>query len=288
MSKALTQIRATYHDDIIVREGNQYLLTNKGQELKEQLPPLLEQMNHLLYPARFNISQSKSVFSIAFTSFVTQAILPSICHHFELEAPFASLESHLWQGKDLSELANGDIDLLATIADQVPENLYGKLLAEDQYVVLLGKHHPLASQQLTIDDYVKYKHILVHGLIQNRQQMEAQLHSFGKQRQILAKTPSFLSASRILTNSNAIMTAPLHISIDYAKHFDLVLKPLPITLTPHQYYLLWHSKSHRDPEHKWFRELCFPILQNNLISAIEDGLKLMEPSHNATVTQVAN
>ncbi|WP_293132099.1 LysR family transcriptional regulator [Moritella sp.] len=42
ISKTLTQIRAAFDDKIVIREGNQFILTRKGEELKTQLPVLMQ------------------------------------------------------------------------------------------------------------------------------------------------------------------------------------------------------------------------------------------------------
>ena len=51
--------------------------------------------------------------------------------------------------------------------------------------------------------------------------------------------------------------------------------PLPFALKPQQYYLLWHAKHHQDPEHIWFREICYPLLKDHLQRTKLLGMKLI-------------
>jgi DNA-binding transcriptional LysR family regulator len=58
------------------------------------------------------------------------------------------------------------------------------------------------------------------------------------------------------------MTVPLHIALLLCGQYKLAWCDIPFELPDHQYYLLWHQKHHKDPEHQWFRDVCF-----NAISA---------------------
>jgi DNA-binding transcriptional LysR family regulator len=74
------------------------------------------------------------------------------------------------------------------------------------------------------------------------------------------------------------LTTPLHIAVDFVQRYDLQIKPLPITIKEHHYYLLWHAKYQQDPEHQWFRRLCYPALQHHLQATIEQGMSLLHDS----------
>ena len=135
MSKTLNQIRLAFADRIVIREGNQFILTDRGEQLKRQLPALLLQLDNLYLPNSMEPSQCRRKFTFASSDYVAQAILPSISHFVELQAPHASIEYHLWQKDQLTELAEHNLDLVSTITESIPENIYGKMMAEDQLVV---------------------------------------------------------------------------------------------------------------------------------------------------------
>lgn len=272
MSKTLGLIRESFHDPILIRQGNRFLLTQRAQVLKDQLPTLISQLDDLYLPMDVSPRQCKRKFNFAFSSFVAKSVLPMICSGIEKAAPLVSIESSLWQTEKLTDLGDTDVDLVATIADEIPENLYGKLMAEDQYVLLFNKNHALVNKKITLESYLSAKHILVSGVVDKSRQADDALKLSGNQRYIFATVPSFHAAFDILINTQTIITAPLHIANKYVQKFDLAIRPLPKQLPPHQYYLLWHAKHQQDPEHKWFRELCFPILQSYLQQQITQGL----------------
>jgi DNA-binding transcriptional LysR family regulator len=278
MSKTLGQIRQAFNDPILVRETNHFVLTQRGEALKQQLPGLLQQLDGLYLPRTFDPKKCTRKFTFASTDYVAQAIFPSICSAMSLQAPDASTEYQSWDKQWLDELSGRSLDLVSSITDVIPEKLYGELMAQDQQAIVLRKTHPLCTQKLTIDDYTQAKHILISSGGDKDSPVEQALAVIGKQRQVFANVPFFQAAIELLLTTDTLLTTPLHIAGDFAQRYDLHIKPLPLTLKPHNYYLLWHAKHHQDPQHKWFRELCYPRLKQHLTATIAQGMKLLHTS----------
>lgn len=276
ISKTLTQIRAAFHDKIVIREGNQFVLTRKGEELKAQLPLLMQTLDNLYLPNVMDPSQCKRQFTLASSDYVAQAILPSICCELAVDAKNASIEYQLWHKDKLTELADMPLDLVSTITDHMPENLHGKSLGEDQLIVVCRRQHPLCqADALSIKEYINAKHLLISGGGDKDSSVDLALSALGEQRKIFASVPFFQSAIELLLKTDTLLTTPLHIAADFAQTHDLRIMILPIKLQPQQYYLLWHAKHHQDPEHTWFRELCYPFLKNHLENTKTLGMKLL-------------
>jgi DNA-binding transcriptional LysR family regulator len=275
MSKTLSQIREAFHDKIVIREANQFILTRKGEELKQQLPALMQQLDSLYVPNAMEPSRCKRKFTLASSDYVAQAILPSICCDLELAAPNVSIEYQLWHKDKLTALAEHPLDLVSTITESIPENLHGKMMAEDQLVVVFRRAHPQSVADMSIADYIKARHILISGGGDKDSPVEHALSAIGQQRNVFATVPFFQSAIELLLKTDTMLTTPLHIAADFAQNYDLQVRPLPLDIEPQHYYLLWHAKHHQDPEHKWFRELCYPFFKEHLDQTIKQGMKLL-------------
>lgn len=275
MSKTLGQIREEFSDRILIREGNQYVLTKRATELKVKLPTILSQLEQLYKPIEIVPRQISRHFTIGFNAYVAPTILPQVCAKIESEAPRATIECQLWQKEKLDDLFESSIDLVATMATDIPDNIYGKRLGKDDFVVIMCNKHAKAKGDFTLNDVADAKHILVNGIVDTRSADNALLAPTGKTRNIFAIVPSFLSAVQSLKLTQAIMVAPSHIASQYVDEHQLTVKPLPIDLPSHSYYLLWHAKHQNDPEHQWFRELIFPLLQKNLRDSTEAGSQLL-------------
>ncbi|GAD89845.1 putative LysR family transcriptional regulator [Vibrio halioticoli NBRC 102217] len=270
MSKTLLQIRDAFGDPILIREGNQFSLSQRAIHLQKELPELLQRLNRLYSPDEVVPKEISRRFTLAFNAFIAPKMLPVICQQLEQESPLSSLTTQLWQNEDLSELHKGSIDLVATMAEEIPENLYGKRLGGDKYVVLMSASHPLATMSMTTKRYMDAKHILVNGVVDKQREVDRLIADAEQQRSIFATAPSFESAVEALLLTHTLMTVPLHIAARFSNK-ELVVKPIPFDTDEHHYYLLWHARYNNDPEHQWFRELCLPLIKDELCKSIELG-----------------
>lgn len=276
MSKTLSQIREAFHDKILIRDGNQFVLTERGEELKRQLPGLIQSLDSLYLPKTFDYGGCQRQFVFASSDYVAHFILPSICRKMASGAAGASVDYQLWQKSWLRALAQMPIDVITTITDNVPDNLYGRKMAEDIPVMVMGADHPLANKQPTLADYIAAQHIVISGGGEKNTPVDDALQTIHQQRTRFATVPLFLSAIELLLKSDSILTLPLHIAANFSLRHPLCLKPLPIAVKPYHYYILWHAKHQQDPEHRWFRELCYAISKDHLDSTIEYGMNLIQ------------
>jgi DNA-binding transcriptional LysR family regulator len=275
MSKTLGQIREAFDDAILIREANRFVLTQRAEILKQQLPALMQQLDSLYLPESLNLAQCQRQFSFASSDYVAQAVFPRVCEAVERNAPNAGIVYQLWDKSHLERLAELPLDLVSTIAQTIPENLYGKEMATDSQVVLMRSSHPLAGQHLSLDDYAKAKHIVITGGGDKDSPVESALAKQGKQRTVFARVPFFQAAIELIKSTDTLLTTPLHIAVDFSQRYDIKIKPLPVDIEAHHYYLLWHAKYQKDPEHQWFRALCFTILSKHLNDSIAQGMKLL-------------
>jgi DNA-binding transcriptional LysR family regulator len=278
MSKTLSQIRQAFDDEILIREGSQFVLTARGEQLKNQLPLLMQQLDDLYLPNTLDLENCCRVFRFASSDYVAQAVFPEILKQVEKEAPNIGIEYLMWGKEKLVDASINQLDLVTSIIDTVPENLYGQLMAEDQSVVIISASHALADQPLLLNDYLSARHILISGGGDKDSLIDRALKIKGQERKVIAQVPFFQSAVELLLSTNSMLTIPLHIAAEFSKTHALKIKPLPISVKPHKYYLLWHAKYQQDFEHAWFRELCLPILKNHLETRIQQGMKLLHGS----------
>ncbi|MEZ8824055.1 LysR family transcriptional regulator [Vibrio amylolyticus] len=272
MSRTLSQIRTAFNDPILIREGKQFVISAKGQALLEQLPTLLETIDDLYDEEAFIPENCEREFVLAYTGFLSESIVPLICKDILSHAPNASLNGQLWQNQRIQALADSTTELVATTLDYFPENIYGKKLMDDEYVVIVSESHPLSQGAITLDAYFSARHILVHGLREMKQYVGEQFDNHNRQRSVLAKTPSFTSAIELACQTEAMVTAPLHIAGEFANHHPIKIKPLPFELPVHSYYLLWHAKNQKDSAHRWLRDETFLVLQKYLKEKHQLGL----------------
>ncbi|MDC5851683.1 LysR family transcriptional regulator [Vibrio europaeus] len=261
MSRTLGQIRDAFGDPILVRDGKEFVLTNRAQELKQTLPNLLKQMDALYQNSDFKLEDIERRFHIGFDSFVSGAALPEIAKLVATDCPNASILGSIIDNGQLEALATSSLDVVATMAVDVPNHIHGKRIASDHYVVLGSKQNLGRSKTLSLHEYFAAKHIQVSGLGDKTREVDGVFKKREHQRVISAVMPDLQSAAQLLEVSNNIMTVPSHIAAVLCQQYALQTVALPFQLPEHHYYLLWHEKHHKDPAHRWFRHECFNLIK---------------------------
>ena len=146
---------------------------------------------------------------MASSDYVAQFVFPGICSEIENTTPHASVDYQLWQKSWLTQLSERPLDLVSTIAEDIPENLYGKKMAVDVQVIVMRQNHPLTRCLFTFNHYLAEKHIIISGGGDKDSPVEEALVALEEEREVLATVPFFQSAMDLLMKSDAILTTPL-------------------------------------------------------------------------------
>lgn len=275
ISKQLAQLRSEFDDELLVREGQRWLLTPRAELLAAQLAASLGALERLYEAPGFDPSRCERVFRLASSDYVAQHILPDICAALAKEAPLAALEYSLWDKRLLPQLWRSELDLVSTITEQVPEQIRGLHQGEDRLAVLMGCHHPLAGKTLNLDDYLAWPHLQVSGGGDKDSPVEQVLAPQGLSRRWFARVPFFQAAVEVLLRTDCLMTTPAHIAWQLSCGHELTFVDLPFATRDQQYHLLWHQRHHQDPAHRWFRELAYPFLRDHLQRTVGESRRLL-------------
>ncbi|MFM5381970.1 LysR family transcriptional regulator [Aeromonas veronii] len=276
ISKQLAQLRSEFDDELLVREGQRWLLTPRAELLAAQLADSLGALERLYEAPGFDPSRCERVFRLASSDYVAQHILPDICAALAKEAPLAVLEYSLWDKRQLPQLWQSELDLVSTITEQVPEQIRGLHQGEDRLAVLMGRHHPLAGKALSLDDYLAWPHLQVSGGGDKDSPVEQVLAPQGLSRHWFARVPFFQAAVEVLLRTDCLMTTPAHIAWQLSCGHELTFVDLPFAARDQQYHLLWHQRHHQDPAHRWFRELAYPFLRDHLQRTVGESRKQLD------------
>ena len=264
ISKQLAQLRSEFDDELLVREGQRWLLTPRAELLAARLADPLGALERLYEAPGFDPHSCVRVFRLASSDYVAQYILPDICAALAREAPLAALEYSLWDKRQLPQLWQSELDLASTITEEVPDQIRGLHQGEDRLAVLMGSHHPLAGKALSLDDYLAWPHLQVSGGGDKDSPVEQVLGPQGLSRRWFAREPFFQAAVEVLLRTDCLLTTPAHIAWQLSCGHELTFVDLPFATRSQQYHLLWHQRHHQDPAHRWFRELAYPFLRDHL------------------------
>ncbi|MBB3222478.1 LysR family transcriptional regulator [Pseudoduganella umbonata] len=289
LSRQLAQLRSQFGDPLLVREGQRFLLTERARALRTPLKVLLESLDAVLSEPVFDPAACTRRFAIAGSDYLADHMLPVLVEAIGREAPRAEIAFRLWEPGYYRLLSDEGIDLVATIADTLPDNLHGRAMGKDRPVCAMRAEHPLACQDLALADYLQWPHLRVTGGSDKDSFVDQYLAASGLRRHVRAAVPFFSSALRIAGNDDLLWTLPEHMAITLSRQAPLVWKPLPFYVPDYQYWLLWHARSHHDPVHQWFRRHVFRVLHGFDHGVTQYGMQAAHGSHapSAIVGKVA-
>ncbi|MRW92730.1 LysR family transcriptional regulator [Duganella sp. FT80W] len=260
LSRQLAQLRVQYGDPLLIREGQRFLLTQRAQAMRGPLKAVLASLHLVLDGPGFEPATCSRTFSLAGSDYLAEHMLPSLAEVLHAQAPQARLDFRMWEPGYYRLLSDEGVDLVATIADLLPENLHGRAMGEDRAVCLMRATHPLAGKVLTLADYVAASHLRISGGSDRDGVIEQALAQHGVRRTVRLSVPFFSAALRLLGQQDLLLTVPEHMAIKFASAAPLAWQPLPFDVPAYRYWLLWHARHHHDPAHQWFRQQMFDVL----------------------------
>jgi len=260
LSRQLVQLRTQFGDPLLVREGQRFLLTERAQAMRGPLKAALATLDAVTTGPGFDPATTTRTFHIAGSDYLADHMLPALVSAIKLAAPAARLDFHLWEPGYYRLLSDEGVDLVATIADVVPDNLHGKQMGEDQPVCAMRPSHPLAQRALSLQAYAAWPHARITSGSDRDGEIDRWLARRGLRREIHLAVPFFSSALRIVSENDLLLTIPEHMAIKLSVHTPLVWKPLPFAVPSYRYWMLWHSRSHHDLAHQWFRQQVLDVL----------------------------
>lgn len=266
MSRALSRLRITFGDELLVRSGRSMERTPVAESLRAPLGRVLRDIEQLLRPGEFDPHAAWTV-RTAGADYVEYALFPRLLEILAVEAPGVSLH-HVSTTRMEEELLEGRLDCAV-----VPRN---DLHAADLASTPLLRDHLVwvqsRSQQVpwTRQAYLQAKHVLVAPRNQPGGIVDERLASEGLERRVVATTTSFMSAAVMVARGHCVAALPEGFVRSVAKDFDLSSGPLPVSLDSFALHAFWAPRFRLDPAHRWFRG----VLKRVAAEVCVDGIQM--------------
>jgi len=265
MSRNLSKLRDVFNDPLFVRTNKGMEPTNRALSLVQPLENTLNQLNLLLTNKAFSPASCHRNFRLHMSSYITQAHLPDIAEAFYKEAPNAQLEIVNLSEKSLLQESAQNIDIaICSQAMRIPEYYHTLPVGIEQMVCFMSKNHPLHNQELTLDNYLTYSHIMVSLGGGPNVPIENKLSKLGRVRKVGMRVPHYLGALEVMSKTPMLFTSSSFVPKRFSNLFNIISKPLPFSQEKLKYVLVWPPTVHKDPAQVWLRNLCSEIIKKNL------------------------
>ena len=263
VSHAIKRLRESMGEELFSRQAFGMKPSPRAEALWPEVREALGKLQQLLDPGEFDPQQQPSTFRMAMADATAALVLPPLVR--QLEAAGAQAQVHvlpLTTRDPRALLEQGDADMALGFFPNAVAALQAQghaaairqhRLYDSEYVCVMRRDHPLASEPLTLDAYCAARHLLVsfsgrpHGFV------DEALAAMHRSRRIELTVNQFFTAGRIVAQSDLLTVLPASFVEATGYRQQLTERRLPMPLTPVHVDMLWHLRNEARSEQRWMR-----------------------------------
>jgi len=254
MSRALRRLREDLGDALLVRSGQGFVRTPRGERIHASLRDGLQALRRALRTPEFDPATAQHTVAIAAQDIVGVFLLPALLRRIEADAPGLSLDVVPLNSADLvSQLEGGALDLAVGVNFTEGAGLRRRVLFRDDWVCLARREHPALTRGLDLDTFTRLSHALASPEGDGLGLVDRILAAQGRKRRVAYRTRFFSGAALAVAQSDLLLTMPSRPGLDLARRLDLTSHAVPIALPTLDVVALWHARLDVDPLHDWVR-----------------------------------
>ena len=255
MSHQLSRLRALTGDELLVRTREGMVPTPRAIALSV---PVREALAHLASalsegPA-WDPTTARRTFHVWTTDYAELVILPALMARLSRRAPGVDLFVRALDEDIAAQLSTGSIDVALAPDPQLRGlTAHAEHLADERFVCVMRKGHPLAGKKLTLDRYCAAEHALIAPRGRPGGLVDDALEALGRSRRVALAVPHFLVAPHVVAETDLVLTLAERVAKTFAALLPLHLAPPPLELGGFTMLQAWHARTHDDPGCRWLR-----------------------------------
>lgn len=262
MSNALTRLRRTFGDSLLVRTSNGMAPTPAAQELIEPVRLALSQLRTIWQekPA-FDPAATRHVFHVLTNDYAEVILMAPLARRVQSAAPGVSIRVHrpanVFLPPPATSLA-GSFDLAIGFfpdALALDAGVRSEILFEEENVCITSRRHPSIRGKLSIRQYASASHAAVFYKSEGPGIIDTLLAQKGLARTTVIQVPHFCSVPFLVASSDLIATVPRRLALVFSKALNLQILAVPFAIPDFRLTMLWHQRLDSDPAQAWMRSI---------------------------------
>lgn len=252
VSHALSRLRNTFEDKLLVRVGGNMEPTPRAKNLQKDLQRLLSSLRRFMDDTdQFSPKESTRTFVLALPDNLSP-ILGPLLMRFEHEAPKASILVQKVDSSLLVDMGKGiNIRVLPTHIS-LPSGLNRSFLGSCQWKTFIRKDHPLL-EDWSFETWLQYPHIRFIDFDKKTDGLEKHIQALGKNRTFKATVDSFAMGLSMIEHSNCLFTCLS--AGEETLNPNILAKTIPFEVKQVDYGMIFSEALEQDSAKKWFEEL---------------------------------
>ncbi len=255
MSRTLSRLRDAFDDPLIVRAQGGYAPTARAEALAANLKVALSEVRGVFADPEFEPATANDTFRLSTLDYSELVVFPELFSRIRAAAPEVQIEVLQRTIFSIEEILDGIADIsIGLMPASLPKHCVTEPLLKDDYVCVMHKNHPIANDQLTLGNYLKHPHSIIHTGKAPGSYVDDSLAELGHERRIVKRSPHFVASLFSIGKSDLLQTVPRRLAIPLLASADLVMHDLPFKLRPMVLSQMWHARNNNNATHRWLRE----------------------------------
>jgi DNA-binding transcriptional LysR family regulator len=257
MSHMLSRLRDQFGDPLLVRTARGMEPTSYALSLIEPVKMALRQVNQLFdAQPSFDASSSKMDFTVRMGDMNGYLMLPTILREMQKVAPGISLNvKHLSPSATILAIESGEVDFAVSTRLVHPKSVRSIDLVHDRMVCILRKGHPMAKKPITLDAFLKLRHINIVQAKADTRFVDDELVIHQRTRNVLLNISHWMAAPPIVEKTDLVAAISERMARQLNSRGQLSLRALPVGNPELIWRLYWHRRHDSLPAQVWMRSL---------------------------------
>lgn len=257
MSSSLARLRKLLGDELLTRVPDGMRLTPRAMALIEPVRAAVRQFQGIvLREESFDPATVERAFTIAVPGSVEAHLVPRLLALLGREAPGICLTLRAFDCDTvLTDLDADRIDLAVGLITEGQAHHKVRALYRFGYLCLFNPELLGVRGPLSLDDFLRFPHIMTSMTGTDRGVVDIALAAIGKRRRLAATTPRFTTVAFHVRAAPVITTMVDELALGFAEQLGLATSPVPVPVEGFTISMIWHSSYDHDPAHRWLREV---------------------------------
>jgi len=253
MSAALKRLREMFDDPLFIRTSRGMLPTTRAEKLVGFFRPVLQNVHRAIFDfPSFNPAADSYNFRIGMSDWVEHWLMADLLEIVSAEAPgitITVLASDPY--KDLQMIKDDKADVIISVGKDLTQEAGRENLVQFGFKTVWDRKQIDIKKPLSIDDFIKYDHLLVSYRGANQSLIDSQLALSERKRTVRYVTPNFASQPLILSRLPVFTTVPEGLVDVWCKRYDFDFDDVPVETSKYHLSLLWNNRREKEPAIEW-------------------------------------
>jgi DNA-binding transcriptional LysR family regulator len=255
VSVQLAKLREIFGDPLLLPGPRGMRPTARAESLREPLRQALEALAGAVAPeSAFDPASAQHTWTIAATDYGESTLVQPMLLALRTSAPHTRLAVvELVPTRIAKQAEHGQIDLAFHITSDAPPGMRRRALFTERYVLVGRTGHPRLKRRPTAAQFCALEHVIVSpdgggfsGVT------DEALAAVGLARRVVLSVPHFLFVLSAVASTDLVAMVPERL---VRGNGALRVVEAPVDVPGYEMSMLWDERSHRDPAHRWLREL---------------------------------